>query len=177
MQKNTLLDISAMEVAAEVAEVVVAVGIRRNKTGVSETAVKAQLRVRWFIQVQVGDKWFTSCKKTFLKNTKSMITTQRNCRATQVGIAWSLLTSTVMFLTYELKAIGLQGKGGVRTRSNTRDPTHKNQTNHSRSHRSGRYLSDFFLLAISLQMVPGTKQMVPVRGTFSLLNLRDGGSC
>ena len=145
-----------MEVAAEVAGVAVAVGIRGNRTGVSETTVriKAQLRVRWFIQVQVGDKWCTSCKKTLPKNTKRMTITKRNCRASLIGIAWSLLTSTVMFLTYELKAIGLQGKGGVPTRSNTRDPTHKNQTNHSSSNRSGRYFKMiFFLLAFSLRMV------------------------
>ena len=89
MQKKELLDVSAMEVAAEVAGVAVAAGIRGNRTGVSETTVriKAQLRVRWFIQVQVGDKWCTSCKKTLPKNTKRIIITKRNCRATQTGIA------------------------------------------------------------------------------------------
>ena len=86
-KRITLLDVSAMEVAAEVAGV--AVAVRGNKTGVSEATVriKAQLRVRWFIQVQVGDKWCTSCKKTLPKNTKKMIITKRNCRATQIGIA------------------------------------------------------------------------------------------
>ena len=88
-KRITLLDVSAMEVAAEVAGVAVAVGIRGNKTGVSEATVriKAQLRVRWFIQVQVGDKWFISCKKTLPKNTKKMTITKRNCRASQIGIA------------------------------------------------------------------------------------------
>ena len=88
-KRITLLDVSAMEVAAEVAGVAVAVGIRGNKTGVSEATVriKAQLRVRWFIQVQVGDKWCTSCKKTLPKNTKRMTITKRNCRASLIGIA------------------------------------------------------------------------------------------